>query len=119
MNLGKEILQHSQIKGLTNNELAEKLNMDAGNLSKIKSNSNVRLNTLNRIAEALDCEVQLVPKTYSLTDVSTEPTDAQLNMIMEDAISDVNAQNQVWIDKWDDFNKHIMKCMEEGAEYGK
>lgn len=119
MNLGKEILHHSQIKGLTNNELAEKLNMNAGNLSKIKSNSNVRLNTLNRIADALDCEVQLVPKAYSLTDVFTEPTDAQLNMVMEDAISDVNAQNQIWIDKWDEFNKHIMQCMEESAEYGK
>lgn len=119
MNLGKEILHHSQIKGLTNNELAEKLSMDAGNLSKIKSNSNVRLNTLNKIADALDCEVQFIPKAYSLTDASIEPTDAQLNIIMEDAISDVNSQNQVWIDKWDEFNKHIMQCMEKSAEYGK
>ncbi len=57
-------------------------------------------------------------KRILLTDTSTEPTDAQLNMIMEDAISDVNAQNQVWVDKWDDFNAHIMKCMKEGAKYG-
>ncbi len=119
MNLEKEILHHSQIKGLSNNSLAEKLNMDAGNLSKIKSNSNVRLNTLNRIADALDCEVQLVPKAYTLTDASVEPTDVQMNMIMEDAISDVNSQNHVWIDKWDEFNKHIAQCMEEGMKYGK
>lgn len=52
-------------------------------------------------------------KRILLTDTSTEPTDAQLNMIMEDAISDVNAQNQVWVDKWDEFNAHIMKCMKE------
>lgn len=66
--LGSKIKEIRKHEGLTAKEFARKVNIDAGNLSRIeKGQISVGIDTLNRIAGALNMRIDFVPRKETPT----------------------------------------------------
>ncbi|MBQ9253183.1 MAG: helix-turn-helix transcriptional regulator [Bacteroidales bacterium] len=61
--IGKKIKELRQLQNLSAKDFAQKIGMDAGNLSRIEQGKfSVGLDTLNKIARALNTRIDFVPK---------------------------------------------------------
>ena len=72
-NVGLQIKEIREQKGMRQTELSKKTNVDQGDISKIEDGQkNITLSTLERLADGLDCEVEIVLKKKKLDKVQRQ-----------------------------------------------
>jgi transcriptional regulator with XRE-family HTH domain len=61
LNIGEKIMEMRKIRKMTQDDLALKAGMYRANISKIENGiTDVRIDTLNRIVQSLDCSIVIV-----------------------------------------------------------